>query len=69
MSEQDELRAQVRKTFGREVSSEQLQRMGTRLGLMLANAAVLEQWRGKLEGIEPAGVHKTPRLSDLGLEG
>lgn len=69
MSDHDELREQVRKTFGREVSPEQLERMGTRLGLMLANVAVLEQWRGKLEGIEPAGVHKTPRLSDLGLEG
>ncbi len=69
MSERDDLRAQVKETFGREVSAEQLDKMAARLGLMLANVAVLGQWRGKLEGIEPAGVHKTPRLSDLGLEG
>ena len=69
MSEHEELRAKVKETFGREVPPEQLAKMATRLGLMLGNVAVLDAWRGKLEGIEPAGVHKTPRLSDLGLEG
>ena len=69
MSEENELHDKVRETFGREVAPEQLAKMATRLGLMLGNVAILDEWRGKLEGIEPAGVHKTPRLSDLGLEG
>lgn len=69
MSELDELRESVRKTFGREIALEQVEKMAPRLSMMLRNVAVLEQWQGKLEGIEPAGVHKTPRLSDLGLEG
>ena len=69
MTDHDDLRTRVKKTFGRDIAPEVVERTSGRLTMMLRNAAVLDQWRGKLEGIEPAGVHKTPRLSDLGLEG
>jgi hypothetical protein len=69
MADVQELGRRVKKVFGRDVAPEMLQGAEARLTIMLRNVALLEEWQDRLHGIEPAAVHKTPKLDDLGIAG
>ena len=65
MSETETLQALARNHFGREIDADQARRFSPRLPRMARSAEILDAWARRLDGIEPATIHRMPEAGEI----